>query len=930
MNGSSFLFPRQRGFGVCPGVYERAEPERNDGSSICDLRVGPHDSEMPFQDGVYYPYSSDTQGNHSSAGIPSLLNSPLSQYSARGQPAPGMAPSSATPTILPFRFRQRRESVDWRRIHAIDIDMVISQLDVDVLQEHISTVTFCSLDGERCQRCQSPVDRALIKILQLAQLTVEWLLHCQEFLTFNLQSAEERLASASMQQEQLLAQLKKQEESMKAMTTELKNRKKIIRNQQTLFAPQLMNSQKCAFCEKTFLNPSFLQSHMQRRHPDENDIQLQSNSEEKSQIQALKIEMNILKEQIVQQQQILEAKTSENQKLQRHIEENELQMREKENKSQIESLKQEIKNVKDIVQHHHIRQARTAEDEKQQSKDKDLLKELDHFKALEVVQMQAIQKLEQQQKQQDKKWESRLGKIKTLHESEKNELQTELDKLQFAMSEHQEHNLRQLQEMHRRLQEKEQIIQTQKEQIQNISSNPFTKVVKVPVLANTPAPEPKPKKVVLDLTSVPEKRPVEKKTQRVPEKKHMMSIKRNPNKKEIRRHLEQLLMTELESLGVKQDQRKLKTKDLKSILANRRMKQQILAKQMPDFWKHRDNICSSVDQKLGLQRKSRNPELQSPGRTRHSVQVLQSRPRSSSLPSRATQSVAEGVARQAKTPQPAPRVRTTTQPKTSTPSQKAALRDLTLKTPPFSSLENSEDEDRDMEDEDEPPQLQWGKMQARMNKGEAVQITAVKSNVIQAKSAPARHLPSNKHLVGGVTKTTVTKLEHDYDDDDEEEVSDVSELQEIDPRQLPTFKDQNGNVEKSNFAKDNKISDLAKKIERQVANTVSKKPAGGVRILPERKDEVQEFVSSDVEDSSEDADSFLEEKQGKFKASHNSGFAVRSLDSASTSVWDTSTGRDTSQGKDPRSGLTEGGTGSTLKSSLCYLSDICDSEDLNN
>nr|XP_057908226.1 cilium assembly protein DZIP1 isoform X2 [Doryrhamphus excisus] len=884
---------------------------------------------MPFQDGVYYPYSSDTQGNHSSAGIPSLLNSPLSQYSARGHPAPGMAPSSATPTILPFRFRQRRESVDWRRIHAVDIDMVISQLDVDVLQEHISTVTFCSLDGERCQRCQSPVDRALIKILQLAQLTVEWLLHCQEFLTLNLQAAEERLANANMQQEQLVAQLKKQEESMKAMTTELKNRKKIIRNQQTLFAPQLTNSQKCAFCEKTFLNPTFLQSHMQRRHPDENDIQLQSNSEEKSQIQALKLEMNTLKEQIAQQQQMLEAKTTENQKLQRHIEENELQMRENEKKSQMESLKLELKNLKDMLQQHHIRQARTAEDEKQQSKDKNLLQELEHFKALEVVQIQAIQKLEQQQKQQDKKWESRLGKIKTLHDSEKNELQTELNRLHLAMSEHQEHSLGQLQEMHRRLQEKEKIIQTQKEQIHNIPSNPSNKVVKVPVLAHTPTPEPKAKKVVLDLTSIPEKRPVEKKPQPVSDKKHTMPIKRNPNKKEIRRHLEHLLMKELESLGVTQDQRKLKTKDLRSILDNRRMKQQIFAREMPDFWQHRDSISTSVDQKLGLQGNSRNPEHQSPGRSRHSVQLLQSRPRSSSLPSRSTQGICEGVARQAKTPQPAPRVRATTQPKTSTPSQKASLRDIPLKTPPFSSLENSEDEDGDME-EDEPLQLNWGKMQARMNKEEGVQISAIKSNMIQARPAPARLLPSNKQFVGGVTKTAITKLDDDDDDDEEEEVSDVSELQEIDPRRLQNFQDQNGNVEKSNFAKDNKISDLAMKIERQLANKVSKKPAGGVNILPERKDEVQEFVSSDLEESSEDADSFLEEKKGKLKAPHNSGAAIRSLDSASTSVWDTSTGRDTSPGKDPRLGLTEGGTGSTLKSSLCYLSDICDSEDLNN
>lgn len=52
--------------------------------------------------------------------------------------------------------------------------------------------------------------------------------------------------------------------------------------------------------------------------------------------------------------------------------------------------------------------------------------------------------------------------------------------------------------------------------------------------------------------------------------------------------------------------------------------------------------------------------------------------------------------------------------------------------------------------------------------------------------------------VGGVTKTAVTKMESD---EEEDEWSDVSELQEIDPRQLQSHKDQNGNVDKRNFGK---------------------------------------------------------------------------------------------------------------------------------
>lgn len=134
--------------------------------------------------------------------------------------------------------------MDWRRINAVDVDLVVSQLDVDALQEHISTVTFCSLDGERCQRCQSPVDPALIKLFRLAQLTVEWLLHCQEFLTLNLRAAEERLTAAAGEREQLLAQQKKQDEKAKALTTELKQRKKVIRTQQSLLTPRIISGQK--------------------------------------------------------------------------------------------------------------------------------------------------------------------------------------------------------------------------------------------------------------------------------------------------------------------------------------------------------------------------------------------------------------------------------------------------------------------------------------------------------------------------------------------------------------------------------------------------------------------------------------------------------------------------------------------------------------
>nr|XP_046238017.1 zinc finger protein Dzip1 isoform X2 [Scatophagus argus] len=894
---------------------------------------------MPFHDGVYYPYSCDTQGTHSSAGIPSLLNSPLSQHSVNGHsaPAPGMTPSSGASVVLPFKFRPRRESVDWRRINAVDIDLVVSQLDVDALQEHISTVTFCSLDGERCQRCQSPVDPALIKLLRLAQLTVEWLLHCQEFLTLNLRAVEERLMAAGREREQLLAQQKKQEEKVKALTAELKQRKKVIRTQQSLLTPRIISGQKCPQCDKSFLNSSFLQNHMQRRHPDEYEIQLRSDSEKKSQIESLKLEISSLKEQIVRQQQELQTKAAQ-EKEQQSLHKDLLREMDRFKAEEMARMERKIEDSRDGMRRemeflytrniqalNEANQNQTAKQEKSaNSVHSQPERDVDNYREMHI---QAIQKLEQQMKKQDKKWESRLQDIKTQHESEKNQLLNELSRMQLSVTEHQEHSQRLQQEMGRRLQEKEQTIKAQREQIRTISSNPPTKVVEVPVIVSAPAPDPKPKRVVLD-SSFSEKRPVEKKPEPAPEKKQRVTsstLKRNTSiKKDMRPDIEQSVIMRLENLGIKPDQSGLKDKELTSILAKVHSKRESFAKGQPDYWRQREELASTVEQKLGSQRRGSDPAPESQTRSRQSVQVLQIRPRSSSLPSRSTQVSSGHAVKHPKTPQPAPRTKTTTQPKTSTPTTKPALRNFAPKTPPFSSDEESEEEEADMEEE-EPPKHQRGKSpQSRPNQATPVQTRLSKTSPVQARQAPARHSFSSipqqtRASVGGVTQTAVTKMESD-----EEEWSDISELQEIDPRQLQSHKDQNGNVDKRNFGKENRINDLARKMEKQFAGRVVKKPAGGISILPERKDEVQELTYTDLEESSEWMVSSSEDRREMSKPARGSGPMRKSLDSPSTSVWGTSTG------KAPKSGLTEAGTGSTLKSSLCSLSDISDSEDISN
>ena len=98
-----------------------------------------------------------------------------------------------------------------------------------------------------------------------------------------------------------------------------------------------------------------------------------------------------------------------------------------------------------------------------------------------------------------------------------------------------------------------------------------------------------------------------------------------------------------------------------------------------------------------------------------------------------------------------------------------------------------------------------------MNRATPVHIRA---GPVQARPAGTSHTFSSssqqpRGSVGVVTKTAVKKMESDDDDDDDdeeddddkEEWSEVSELQEIDSKQLQGFRDQNGNVEKRSLKK---------------------------------------------------------------------------------------------------------------------------------
>ncbi|RXN14009.1 zinc finger DZIP1L-like protein [Labeo rohita] len=171
--------------------------------------------------------------------------SPVAPYSALSTPPPWNPAHLLQP--FRFRFRSRTEPVDWRRLSALDVERVERDMDVDVLQNFITTVTFCAVEGERCPNCRGPADPSLIKLLRMSQLSTEYLLHCQDLLSSQLSGLEERLQAALalvQRGEEQRAELAK---NLQEAKQENRQRKKLIATQQLLLQASANNYHKVVF-----------------------------------------------------------------------------------------------------------------------------------------------------------------------------------------------------------------------------------------------------------------------------------------------------------------------------------------------------------------------------------------------------------------------------------------------------------------------------------------------------------------------------------------------------------------------------------------------------------------------------------------------------------------------------------------------------------
>ncbi|XP_039693787.1 cilium assembly protein DZIP1 isoform X7 [Pteropus medius] len=573
---------------------------------------------MPFQKQVYYSLGSGLEGPDGPAAA------------AAGAAAMACVPPSAASGHLPFfQFRPRLESVDWRRLSAIDVDKVAGAVDVLTLQENIVNITFCKLEDEKCPHCQSGVDPVLLKLIRLAQLTIEYLLHSQEFLTSQLHNLEERLRLSLADCEQSKNLLTKQAGEIKLLKEECKRRKKMISTQQMMIEAKASYYQ-CHFCDKAFMNQAFLQSHIQRRHPEDSHFEYKK----KAQTDKLQNEIDMLKEQLQLTKSQLEAaqhahavRFSKEYEMQKTKEEEFLKLFDRWKEEEKEKLVDEMEKVKEMFmkEFKELTSKNTAleyqllEIQKSNMQIKSnigTLKDEHEFKEERPQYPQDFQNVMQLLDSQESKWTARVQALHQEHKKEKGRLLSHIEKLRTSMIDDLNASnvfyKKRIEELGQRLQEQNELIITQRQQIKEFTSKPFNSVIEpkgnsltwqtfeskptAPAIPmNVPAPQ------TLDAKSsltVAHGRENEQKLNN--NKNHLRkALKNNPSlTKEIRTVLEQSLVEKLETLGINADIRGIPSDHLNRVLKTVESARHDRERQIPNIQQIREYLEHEVSCKI--------------------------------------------------------------------------------------------------------------------------------------------------------------------------------------------------------------------------------------------------------------------------------------------------------------------------------------------
>ncbi|POM62171.1 hypothetical protein PHPALM_28707, partial [Phytophthora palmivora] len=217
-----------------------------------------------------------------------------------------------------FAFRQRAGKLDTRAIARLDLEKIAATTDIETIQRHLENLAFADVTLDDVQHYS---DAYFLKLFQIAQLTLEYLMHVQDSLVDHTEGLEKQC-------EQLMTECQQLETENGQHETEISSLKREIRQKQrTMATLELMllnasasnrissssikenaaceanvlvdellanrtdanteegviaNPVACVLCGKRFVSAEYLLRHQQRRHQDEKELKKKHKKKKKA------------------------------------------------------------------------------------------------------------------------------------------------------------------------------------------------------------------------------------------------------------------------------------------------------------------------------------------------------------------------------------------------------------------------------------------------------------------------------------------------------------------------------------------------------------------------------------------------------------------------------------------------------------------------
>lgn len=182
-----------------------------------------------------------------------LLKNAAAAAGALGQVSGAPAPANK------FIFRSRTGRLNWRLLHSLDLDRVVRDGDVETIQAHLDNITFARFSKEDLEATN---DESLIKMVQLSQLSMEFLSSmCSTSLQL-LQSLVDRVRVQAAQLKALDGRGTSRNRRDRRLREDGRRQASVPAGLSLLGAP----ARRCLYCPKRFLSEQYLIEHVHRRH----------------------------------------------------------------------------------------------------------------------------------------------------------------------------------------------------------------------------------------------------------------------------------------------------------------------------------------------------------------------------------------------------------------------------------------------------------------------------------------------------------------------------------------------------------------------------------------------------------------------------------------------------------------------------------------